>query len=209
MWVLAFFTSSGEPKTGLSPTIRIRNVETDALEVTDGNMSEHGDGWYKYFFDAYDPEEEYSIRCDGGTSLAMADRYTWGGNESFYDDLTLGTWNVNAADAVKVGSMGEVVNDTGERTKTIQGLVHHNKYIDQPVYDDDCNLVSARVRIYSDANSVGTDNDVIKTYLITADPDGRGKFKYWQQTEVDQDVLLTWEDGDLFIFEDGTKFKFD
>ena len=64
------------------------------------------------------------------------------------------------------------------------GLVHHNMYIDEPVYDDVGNMISARVRIYSDAASVGTDTNVIETYLITADGTECGQFNYWQQTVV-------------------------
>ena len=64
------------------------------------------------------------------------------------------------------------------------GLVHHNIYIDQPMYDDNGNLISARVRIYSDAASVGTANNVIETYMITADGTECGQFSYWQQAKV-------------------------
>ena len=45
-------------------------------------------------------------------------------------------------------------------------------------------MISARVRIYSNKNSVGTSNDVIETYLITADGTDAGKFSYWQQTVI-------------------------
>ena len=61
------------------------------------------------------------------------------------------------------------------------GLVHHNMYIDEPVYDEVGNMISARVRIYSDAASVGTNSNVIETYLITADGTACGQFNYWQQ----------------------------
>jgi hypothetical protein len=43
-------------------------------------------------------------------------------------------------------------------------------------------MTSGRVRIYSDAASVGTNNNVIETYLITADGTECGKFTYWEQT---------------------------
>lgn len=64
------------------------------------------------------------------------------------------------------------------------GLVHHNFYIDQTVFDDNGNMVSARVRIYSDSVSVGTDTNVIETYLITADSTECGQFNYWQQVSI-------------------------
>ena len=64
------------------------------------------------------------------------------------------------------------------------GLVHHNISIDQPIYDEFGNMISARVRIYSQTSSVGTDNDVIETYMIHADGTACGQFSYWQQTKI-------------------------
>jgi hypothetical protein len=64
------------------------------------------------------------------------------------------------------------------------GLVHHNIYIDNPTYDEHGNMTSGRVRIYSDAASVGTNNNVIETYLITADGTECGQFSYWEQVKI-------------------------
>ena len=81
MYVVAFFTDEGTPKTGLTPTIRIRDLSTDSLVITDASMSESGDGFYKYNFTSYDSYKDYSIRCDGGSSLSDTDRYTFGVND--------------------------------------------------------------------------------------------------------------------------------
>ena len=59
MYITAFFTSSGVPITGLSPTIRIRDVSDNSLLVTDAAMSEIGDGNYKYNFITYDLHKDY------------------------------------------------------------------------------------------------------------------------------------------------------
>lgn len=75
MIITAYFSDAGVPKTGLSPTINIRRVDTAALVVTAGAMSEVGDGFYKYDFSGYDPALEYSILCDGTSSLEGYDRY--------------------------------------------------------------------------------------------------------------------------------------
>lgn len=64
------------------------------------------------------------------------------------------------------------------------GLVHHNMFIDETSFDENGNMVSARVRIYSDSSSVGTDNNVIEKYLITADGTECGRFNYWQQVVI-------------------------
>ena len=85
------------------------------------------------------------------------------------------------------GKTDDVKVDEGSQTQIYEavirtlGLVHHNMYIDNPTYDDFGNMVSARVRLYSDAASVGTDSNVIETYLITADGTECGQFSYWQQ----------------------------
>ena len=378
MQVLAFFTNSGVPATGLSPTVRIRDISDNSLLVTDAAASEIGDGWYKYNFTTYDSREEYAIRFDGGATLENTDRYTSGTNDSFIDDIVNGVWDseladhtipgtygyelatkadINAsinidsttaingvvvygtensgtyhstfirdgiewnitedaatgitaeltfniptdnkagmfrtfgryegtpggthyidlwvynyialaweqlkeefmpggitgdgeyeyeyfernidrnnnnevkfrlihnvttynashnmyldfvevtsievtasltaeeiADAVldeqvtdhlTVGSLGYVINEINNDLKRVLGLMHENIFIDEPVYDEGNNLVSARVRIYSDSISVGTNNDVIGTYEITADTnDEPGKFNNWSQVKI-------------------------
>lgn len=85
------------------------------------------------------------------------------------------------------GKTDDVVVDTVDMTQIYEivrrtlGLVHHNMYIDNPTYDEYGNMVSARVRIYSDSASVGTSSNVIETYLITSDGTQCGQFNYWQQ----------------------------
>jgi len=81
MWIIVYFTDSGVPKTGLSPTIRIRDLSDDTLVVTDAAMTEVGDGCYKYDFAAYDSTKDYSIRCDGTATLSNIDRYAFAGSE--------------------------------------------------------------------------------------------------------------------------------
>jgi hypothetical protein len=61
------------------------------------------------------------------------------------------------------------------------GLSHSNIFIDQTVYDSFGNLIGARVRIYSDALSVGTNVNIIETYKIDVDSSELGKFNYWKQ----------------------------
>lgn len=72
----------------------------------------------------------------------------------------------------------------GGDLKRALGLMHENFYIDNPIYDENNNLASARVRIYSVNTSVGTDNDVIGTYLITSNSIGTGKFTSWSQIVI-------------------------
>ncbi len=80
MWVTVCFTNTGTPATGLSPTIRIRDLSDNSLVVTDAAMTEVGDGWYKYDFTTYDNEKDYAIRCDGTATLSGSDRYAFVGS---------------------------------------------------------------------------------------------------------------------------------
>jgi len=50
----------------------------------------------------------------------------------------------------------------------ILGLVQENFSVDQTIYDESDNLTSSRVRIYTDNISVGTDNNVLETYHMSA-----------------------------------------
>ncbi len=105
---------------------------------------------------------------------------------------TTGTWYVTLFQPVYFpwGKTGDVqvynadLTDIYESVIRTLGLVHHNIYIDNPTYDEYGNMTSGRVRIYSDAASVGTNNNVIESYLITADGTACGKFTYWEQTKL-------------------------
>lgn len=53
----------------------------------------------------------------------------------------------------------------------ILGLTQENQYLDQLVYttyEGIKLLISGRIRVYSDASSVGTDSDIVAIYNITA-----------------------------------------
>jgi len=77
MYLTASFTNLGEPATGLSPTIRIRKMD-GTLVVTDGAMTEIGDGSYYYDFTTFDYDIDYVYRCDGGNTLNGSERYIYG-----------------------------------------------------------------------------------------------------------------------------------
>jgi len=55
-----------------------------------------------------------------------------------------------------------------DEAKRVLGLLDENSYLDNQTYDSNDQLLTARKRIYSVAGSVGTDNNVIGTYNITA-----------------------------------------
>jgi len=87
MFIVAYFTARGTPQAGLSATIRIRRVSTGALVITDAAMVDLGDGLYRYDFGGYDPTIAYALRCDGSADLPAEERYVFGANENFREDI--------------------------------------------------------------------------------------------------------------------------
>lgn len=133
-------------------------TDTEVSSSVSGSITDLGSGNYKYTFTP-DTNGIWYV------TITHPTYFPWGKSDDVY---------VDSAD----------MTDIYDIVRRTLGLVHHNMYIDEPVYDDVGNMISARVRIYSDAASVGTDTNVIETYLITADGTECGQFNYWQQTVV-------------------------
>jgi hypothetical protein len=95
MWISSFVTDSGVPATGLSPTIKIREVATDVLVVDSENMTEVGEGFYKFNFSTYDQAKDYTIFVDAGDTLSSSDRYQYG-------SITIMDVNVSKMNNVRV-----------------------------------------------------------------------------------------------------------
>jgi hypothetical protein len=51
------------------------------------------------------------------------------------------------------------------------GLMQENYYLDNTIYGEFQNLISCRIRVYSDNISVGTNNNIIATYLMESEWD--------------------------------------
>lgn len=62
--------------------------------------------------------------------------------------------------------------------KKVLGLVQENFYVDQTIYDANSNLTSSRVRIYKDNISVGSESNIIETYLMAATYSGQQMTSY-------------------------------
>ena len=105
----SLFTSGGTPTTGLSPTIRVWEVDSggDTLVITDAPMTEVGDGFYKYDFAAYDPLKCYLFRTDGGVILPASERYQRASNRNGSEEV----WAAQTTDHNDAGSFGEAIND--------------------------------------------------------------------------------------------------
>jgi hypothetical protein len=189
MNILSFFTNNGIPAIGLSPMVKIRDVLTGLLTISGANMSEIGDGFYNYDFAGYNYETDYAIVCDGGSTLADAERYVFAGNENYIDDIenVLDTnttlsgiqEDLNNPDQYKADISALALETTvfgiGIELSRVLGLVQENYHLDQMTYityQETNLLTSGRIRVYSDAISVGTDFNVIAIYNITASYDG-------------------------------------
>lgn len=99
-------------------------------------------------------------------------------------DNNVDTINTNVSNIdTKINTIDTNVDTLNDDMKRALGLMHENIYIDNAGYDSNNNLVSARVRIYSNPASVGTGANVIGTYTITSVGSGTGKFSTWQQVK--------------------------
>ena len=101
MYITTYFASQGVPATGLTPTIKIRDLSDNSVVINSVAMSEVGDGFYKYNFAAYDAAKDYAIRCDGGNTLSGADRYTISSTETMgLNDKTGFSLSATGADLI-------------------------------------------------------------------------------------------------------------
>jgi hypothetical protein len=123
MNILAFFTNSGIPAVGLSPTIKIRDVLTGALIISGANMTETGDGFYYYSFVGYEYETDYAIVCDGTDILPDVERYVFAGNENYIDDVE-SMFDTNAT----LSGIQEDLNNPSQYMADVSGLAPTGEY---------------------------------------------------------------------------------
>ena len=88
---------------------------------------------------------------------------TYNNTHNLYIDYA----EVTSIDVITAADIANAVWAEDEAQRVL-GLLDENSYLDNQVYNGDGLLTSARKRIYSVAGSVGTTNDVIATYNITA-----------------------------------------
>lgn len=185
----------GGSKTGLVGTIGVTLLNPDGTTHTaraTASIYEIGGGCYGKEI-VFPDNWSGSLKWDtgGGTPVYAVEEYVI---EGLLDMIEEDTSKMNfIGDDIKATLDGETVtlnaateaqlNTIEEEVKRTLGLVHENIYIDLPGYDTNKNLVSARLRTYLVSGSVGTANDVIATYTITAVGAGKGKFTSWKMVK--------------------------
>ena len=102
MIILAYFSDNGVPATGLSSTIRIRDLSDNSLVANSVAMSEIGDGFYGYTFTTYDNTVEYSFRADGSSTLGDSDRYVFGSNDTGQIDAMVSNGITRSGDIITI-----------------------------------------------------------------------------------------------------------
>ena len=104
----SFFMRNGVPADDLTPTITISEITDNVLmSTTSGTMILLGSGIYGFSWNDYNPNSEYIINVDGGSSLHYTERYQIGSNVDFKD-----VWQIDKSTQLSSGTMGAVANAT-------------------------------------------------------------------------------------------------
>lgn len=118
------FTRCGQPATGLTPTINIwelhpTNPAIFTQVVTNGPLTELFLGWYRYDFTTYNFAKSYIFTIDGGITLCSTERYQYGANESYEEDIAYEVWEENNLAHLNINTTGLVLNQIKADTTTI------------------------------------------------------------------------------------------
>lgn len=122
--ITVHYTAVGIPQTGLAPVIDIFELDavvptTNTQVVFAGSTVEIGAGWYRYDFGAYDPTKNYVFVFDGGGALAAGDRYKYGGNDSYREDIAPAVWDESTVAHVASGTTGLMLSQIKADTAAV------------------------------------------------------------------------------------------
>lgn len=178
----SFFTNNGVPALGLTPTLRIWEVDGTAHMLVSGGspintMIEVGDGFYKFEFTTilgFDATKNYVFRSDGGVTLSDTERYQEGATEevSIIDedkaDIVDQVWDETATDHLGAGTTGFLLSAIKADTTLIAAccdLVRkfqtNRTFIDKTakqliIFDDDDTTILHKFDLYDDTGAIGT-----------------------------------------------------
>lgn len=122
--ITVHYTSNGVPQPGILPHIDLYVLNDNPAipanhVVTTAPMDEIGGGWYRYDYVNYDPRLNYIFTIDGGMTLADCDRYKYGGNESYVEDITTGVLDEPILNHTTTGSVADTITKIKSDTQTI------------------------------------------------------------------------------------------
>lgn len=170
MRMLALYTDGGSPVLGLTLAqilFTVKSVKkSDNSVLTPVNaqaaIAEVGGGLYLYEYAGADPtlyNYAWYAQYTGATEVDGA--YVYGESDVEGEVLTVNTL-----------------------VSRVLGLVQENQYIDNTTFDVDNHMLTARLRTYTDAVSVGTAANVLATYDITATYDVNGDMVTFKVVKV-------------------------
>lgn len=118
MLIVSFFTEQGSPKSGLSPTIDIVDIEADSIVVNDASMTALTDMTHAYVYDfsGFNEKKKYAITVDGGAILNNLDRYQYGILDSKWDEIIEGA--LTARNFMRIFLSALALKTTGGGTTT-------------------------------------------------------------------------------------------
>jgi hypothetical protein len=180
---------ANNPVTGLSCTVAVRRLADDkwydftanAWDTASGYgslgascqqaLADKGDGSYAWLWNQgsadagaeNDYEMTYAVTASGVYVGRQA-----GEGWRFTRETAGAVWEETQAAHTTAGSMGAQVQAQAGLLATALGLLGQNQYLDQVVADSAGRMTAGRMRLYADAADVGTDNNVLATYAITA-----------------------------------------
>jgi len=126
-------------KTGLTLTFQIFNLVANDISISAPTISELSNGFYKFSYDVAPANDDiYYVVSDGGLNILT-------GVLALSDSYSL-----------------------TDKTDRLLGLTQENQALDNTTFDSNGNLLTARLRTYSVAGSVGTINDVLATYSVNS-----------------------------------------
>jgi hypothetical protein len=182
-------TPANNPVTGLSGIVAIRRAaddkwydfvagEWDTVAGWESLGAEHkqaltdkGDGSYAYAWDqaAADGSAEGTYEMTYAVTAGEGYLGRQAGEEwRFTREAPSAVWEEAQAEHVAAGTMGGQIALLGRAL----GLLGENQYLDEVVADDQGRMTGGRLRLYSEAESVGTDDNVVATYAIEATYEG-------------------------------------
>lgn len=166
--ITAFFTNRGVPATGLTPTITIYRLDQSSSSVVEtGTLTEVGGGFYRYDFLSYNPLENYTFLIDGGPTLPASERFQYGGNDSYLEEIVKYVWVTNVSpDTTPPGSFGELITSQLNYVVSVVQLLlkyQNNRSLIDPntktltIFDDDGVTPLVVFNLYDRAQRPSTD----------------------------------------------------